>query len=164
MAEGAAKSAAIAELRRVLVPTDFSDTSVAAVPYAYAVSASGGAVHLLHVVEPVTAPNPLYAHYTPGRSPAAEERARQETELRARLAALVPAAAQTRGVRTELELLEGNEVAELICERAERLDVDAICIGSHGRSGLRRALLGSVAESVLRGTRRPILLVRPRSG
>jgi nucleotide-binding universal stress UspA family protein len=153
----------VPELRRVLVPTDLSEASLSAIPYAYAVVANGGALHLLHVIEPITAPNPLYAHYTPGRTPTPEERALQEAELHARLAALAPAEAKARGVRTAVELREGREVAELICEAGERLDVDAICIGSHGKAGLRRALMGSVAEAVLRCTRRPVLLVRPRS-
>jgi nucleotide-binding universal stress UspA family protein len=163
MAEGDARGGdGIAELRRVLAPTDFSDAGSAAIPYAYAVVARGGTLHLLHVVEPVTTPNPLYAHYKPGKIPTPEERARQEAELRARLEALVPPAAQARGVRTSVELVEGREVAERICEAGERLDVDAICIGSHGRTGLARTLLGSVAEEVLRCTRRPVLLVRPQ--
>ena len=70
MAEGDAMGGeGVAELRRVLVPTDFSEAGLTAIPYAYAVTARGGTVHLLHVVEPVTAPNPLYAHYVPGRMP-----------------------------------------------------------------------------------------------
>jgi nucleotide-binding universal stress UspA family protein len=164
MAEGDAMGGeGVAELRRVLVPTDFSEAGLTAIPYAYAVTARGGTVHLLHVVEPVTAPNPLYAHYVPGRMPTPEERARQEAVLHERLAALAPPEARAHGVRTAVELREGREVAELICEAGERLDADAICIGSHGKAGLRRALMGSVAEEVLRCTRRPVLLVRPRS-
>ena len=153
----------MAELRAVLAPTDLSAIGAAAVPFAYAIVAPG-CVHLLHVVEPPTVPNPLYAHYSPGRRPTQEERERQERDLRARLEALVPPSAEGREIRTEIELVEGHEVAELVCQTAERLDVDAICIGSHGRSGLARALLGSVTQSVLRTTRRPVLIVRPRNG
>ena len=151
----------MAELRAVLAPTDLSAVGAAAIPFAYAVVAPGGCVHLLHVVEPPTVPNPLYAHYSPGRRPTREERARQEADLRARLEALVPPSAEGREIRTEIELVEGHEVAELVCRAAERLEVDAICIGSHGRSGLARALMGSVAQSVLRTTRRTVLIVRP---
>jgi len=45
-------------------------------------------------------------------------------------------------------------------QAAERLRVDAISLGSHGRGGLARALLGSVAEEVVRRSTRPVLVVR----
>jgi nucleotide-binding universal stress UspA family protein len=149
----------VPELRRVLVPTDFSELSLAAVPFAYALAAPGGSVHLLHVVEVSEQPNPLYAHYRPGRTPTPDERAAQEAELRERLRALVPGGARAKNVSTEIELAESTEVAECIAEAAERLHVDAICIATHGRSGLGRALFGSVAKAVLRSSRRPILIV-----
>ena len=148
-------------LQRILVPLDLSERSVAAVPYAYGIVAPEGTVHLLHVIEHAHHPNPLYAHYTPGRTPSREERERQEAEIRAVLAALVPAEAGRRGVRSGIEIAEASQVAEAIREAAERLDVDAVFLGSHGRGGLARALLGSVAQEVLRCTRRPVLLLRP---
>jgi nucleotide-binding universal stress UspA family protein len=160
---GPRPEAELPELQNVLAPTDFSDCGLAAIPYAYAVVARGGCVHLLHVIESHPTPNPLYAHYTPGRTPTPEERARQEAELHAKLEALVPAAAKARGVRTAVELVEGREVAQLVCELADRIDADAIVIGSHGRTGIARAVLGSVADEILRNTRRAILLVRPRA-
>lgn len=156
--------AALPELRRVLVPTDLSELGSAAVPYAYGLVARGGTVHLLHVVEPPRVPNPLYAHYTPARAPSRAERQLQEAELSERLRALVPAAAAERAVATAVELDEGDEVAERVCAAAERLGADAICLGSHGRGGVARTLLGSVAEQVLRRTRRPVLVVRPEPG
>lgn len=159
---GARLEAELPELQNVLAPTDFSECGLAAIPYAYGLVARGGCVHLLHVVEPHPTPNPLYAHYTPGRKPTPEERARQEAELHAKLEALVPAAAKARGVRTAVELVEGHDVAQLVCELAERIDADAIVIGSHGRTGIARVVLGSVAEKVLHHTRRAIVLVRPR--
>jgi nucleotide-binding universal stress UspA family protein len=51
--------------------------------------------------------------------------------------------------------------AEAIVEAARYRTVDLIVMSSHGRSGLGRLVLGSVAETVLRGTRVPILLIRP---
>jgi nucleotide-binding universal stress UspA family protein len=148
----------------VLVPADFSELSLAAVPFAYALAAPGGSVHLLHVVEASGQPNPLYAHYQPGRTPTPEQRAAQEAELRERLQALVPDAARSGGVSTEIELTESADVADCIVETAERLRVDVICMASHGRSGLGRALFGSVAKGVLRRCGRPVLIVPgPRS-
>jgi nucleotide-binding universal stress UspA family protein len=161
---GATARGTLPELHRVLVPTDFSELSLAAVPFAYALVARAGCVHLLHVVEVSGQPNPLYAHYRPGRTPTSEERAAQEAALRERLAALAPAAARAKRVSTEIELVESTTVAECIEETARRRRVDAICMASHGRSGVGRALFGSVAEAVLRGSGRPVLIVpAPRS-
>lgn len=152
------------ELASVLVPTDFSDCGLAAVPYAYALVAPGGTVHLLHVMAEEEVPNPLYAHYTPGHAATAEERHRQESDLRAHLERLAPATARERRVRTLARVVEAEDVAELVCAAAEQLDVAAVCIGSHGRNGLERALMGSVAERVLEHCRRQVLLVRPARG
>jgi nucleotide-binding universal stress UspA family protein len=49
----------------------------------------------------------------------------------------------------------------LIAQAAARLGADAICIASHGRSGITRALVGSVADKLLRATRKPVLVLRP---
>jgi nucleotide-binding universal stress UspA family protein len=149
----------IAKLERVLVTTDFSDLAAAAIPYAYALVARGGKVHLLHVVEPITLPNPLYAHYRPGRTPTPAERSAQLAELRERLAGLVPADTRGRGIETAFEVEEGPDVAQKVGDCAERVGADAVCIASHGRSGLVRTLLGSVAEDVLRRARRPVFVV-----
>ena len=152
------------ELRRVLVSTDFSELSLLAVPFGYALVAPVGSVHLLHVVESSGQPNPLYAHYRSGRTPTSEERAAQEAALRERLRALEPDAARARGVSTQIEIAESSEVAECIAETAQRLRADAICMASRGRGGLGRALFGSVAEEVLRRSDRPVLIVPgPRS-
>jgi nucleotide-binding universal stress UspA family protein len=149
----------IPRLGRVLVTTDFSELASRAIPFAYAICASGGTVHLLHVVEPVVRPNPLYAHYWPGRTPTPADRKAQLAELRQRLAALVPDAARERGLETAFELAEGSDVAEQALAVAERVGADALCIASHGRSGIARTLLGSVAHHVLKRARLPVFLV-----
>jgi nucleotide-binding universal stress UspA family protein len=147
----------------VLAPTDFSDLANAAIPHAYAVVDESGTVHLLHVVEmvePAVQPNPLYAHYVPGRTPTPEERRRQHADLAARLEALIPAGAEARAVRTEVHVIEGQDVAASIEQTAERLQVSLVCLGSHGRSGAARAILGSVASAVIAASHRPVLVVR----
>ncbi len=53
---------------------------------------------------------------------------------------------------------------EVITEVAEALDADVVVMATHGRKGMARMFLGSVAEHVLRGCARPVLTVRPRSG
>lgn len=71
-----------------------------------------------------------------------------------------------------LEVVESWSVPAQILSIADRLGADLIIMGTHGRTGLRRALMGSVAEEVLRHSRRPVLIVpqavldalRPREG
>jgi nucleotide-binding universal stress UspA family protein len=72
------------------------------------------------------------------------------------------ALAKSLGVETETQLCElgGGRVAEAIVQEARDAGCDLIVIGTHGRRGLSRALLGSDAERVLRQSPVPVLLVR----
>jgi nucleotide-binding universal stress UspA family protein len=78
-----------------------------------------------------------------------------------RLRALIPP--ETTGVSTAVSLIDGGKADTVIVQEANRVGADGICVGSHGRSGLGRALMGSVAESVARQAQRPVLIVRPGS-
>jgi nucleotide-binding universal stress UspA family protein len=142
--------------------TDFSRAGLAALPYAYGIVARGGTVHLLHVIDVRGEPNPLYAHYTPGRAPTPAQRKRQAAELRRKLRALAPPGARRRGIATEVAVEEGPDVVARVCRAADRLGADAICVGSHGRTGLARRLFGSVAEGILRRAHQPVWVVRSR--
>ncbi len=147
-------------IESVLVPTDISELGARAVRYAYAFVQRGGVVHLLHVIPPTGVPSPLYAHYEPGHMPSAEEREEMRHKLEEAMSALVPHEVADIGVRTELHVREANSVPRAICEVADELDVDLICLSSHGRSGIARAVLGSVAEAVLEHSTRPVQVVR----
>ncbi len=135
----------IPPLRRVLVATDLSAFADHAIPFAYALLADrgGGEVFLAHVVPP--------------GGVSFEE----ETEITARLRALVPPSAEARGVVTRTEIVRGADVPRALSELAERLGADLVCVASHGRGGLGRVALGSVAEAMLRRSRRPVMVVRP---
>jgi nucleotide-binding universal stress UspA family protein len=80
----------------------------------------------------------------------------------AQLRALVPREAEAFGITTRVSVVEARLAAEAIVAAAERLDVDLVAVGSHGRSGFGRVLLGSVAEEVARRSTRPVLIVRAR--
>jgi len=157
----------IPTIQTVLVTTDFSTLSKRAIPYAYSVVREGGTVHLLHVVEliePLITPNPLYAHYVPGRTPTPQERQQQQAELESRLRALIPESARATSIRTEVHVVEATEVAAAVVDTAERLNVNVVCMGTHGRSATMSIFLGSVASAVVAACDRPVLLVRgPRA-
>lgn len=150
-------AAGLPRILTVLAPTDLSEVGNAAVPHAYALlRATGGVVELCFVRERML-PTPAYAYELPARLTPAE-RGAIETELRA----LVPAEAEGLGITTHVSIIDGGKPAEVLVAAAERLNVDAISIGSHGRSGVARAILGSVAEAVVRHARQPVLVVPAR--
>ena len=63
-------------------------------------------------------------------------------------------------LKTDYRVVTGNKPAHAVLEEAAREKADCIVIGSHGRTGLGRLLLGSVAESVLRGAQCPVIVVK----
>jgi nucleotide-binding universal stress UspA family protein len=142
--------------RRVLVPTDLSDLGNRAVPFAYGlVRELGGTVELVYVVE----------SDFPGMRPAGSAlppliSAEQRLELDRKLRELVPKEATAAGLGTRVTIVEGGKAADLIVKLAERYEVDAICMSTHGK-GLRKMVLGSVAQRVLESSERPVMLVRP---
>jgi len=143
----------------ILVPTDLSPAANQAVPYACALlGGRGGALELCHVHQR-SLPNPPFSYDEPRH----RLDPRQVAEIEERLRALVPATAAARGIRTHVSVIDGGHAGEAIVQAAERLNVDAICLASHGHGGLGRAALGSVAESVVRSSRKPVLVVRPGS-
>lgn len=146
-------------LKRLLVATDFSLTANAALPYAYGLAEPGTDVYLVHVIEHEQMPNPLYSHYSPDSLATPQQRAQTMQEVERRLSALVPGEAAQRGIRTEVACVLYRTAAEGIIAEAKRLEADAIVMGSHGRTGLKHLLMGSVAEHVLRGCGRPVLII-----
>jgi nucleotide-binding universal stress UspA family protein len=142
-------------IRSVLVATDFSKTGNAAIPLAYSAVTYAGTVHLVHVIETSHDPMTPYDIFAPstGGSPAQEA-------ARAQLAGLVPKDFGGMAATTRLHVLEAKRPHLAIAQAAERLGVDLICLGTHGRTGLAKTVLGSVASSVLAETARPVLLAR----
>jgi nucleotide-binding universal stress UspA family protein len=155
--QAAAAEVPIPLFRTVLCPTDFSALGDAAIPYAYALlRGSGGTVELCHVHERQP-PAPAHLPYALAAPMPAEERA----VLEARLLALVPAEAERLGIATHLTVVDGGTAPTAILQAARRLGTEAIVLASHGRAGITRSLLASVAEEVLRHSERPVLVVRP---
>jgi len=143
----------------VVVATDFSPIANAAIPYAYAIPRPGGVVKLVHVTPPWEPPGPLVAHYETRRLTHPQHN-RLVTQARRKLRTLIPRDAEAAGIITEAEVIEHHDAASAICEEAERAGADVICLASHGRTGLSKALFGSVAQAVMKRSRRPVMIVR----
>ena len=69
----------------------------------------------------------------------------------------------SEGIKVKTESLEGNRPADTITEYAQKKGIDMILIGTHGYTGLKRMMLGSVAFGVLHQSYIPVLLIRPES-
>jgi nucleotide-binding universal stress UspA family protein len=144
-------------LGNVLCATDFSELGNGALGLAYAAVAPGGTVHLLHVVK---AGRPQIDPYDVFHPIPDEMTSEAANAARARLTALAPSDASAKAVTTQVHVLEAADTGSAVCQAAERLGVDLICLGAHGRTGLMTAAFGSVAARVLANTRRPVLLAR----
>ena len=143
--------------QRILVPIDGSATSERALQEAIKLAAGKAQLRLVYVVEeayPLDAEGYAYIDYS-----AVQEAVRKTGER-----TLAQAAVKVRrsGITAETTLLDvrGERVASVIDNEALNWKADLIVIGTHGRSGLSRMLLGSVAEDVVRGASIPVLLVR----
>ncbi len=143
--------------QRILVPIDGSDTAGRALQEALKLGNSAALLRLVYVVEDVYALDAegyAFIDYA-----ALQQAARRTGE---RTLALAAEKVQQSGKRAESALLEtdGQRIAVVIEGEARRWQADLIVIGTHGRSGLSRLLLGSVAEGVVRVASVPVLLVR----
>ena len=135
-------------VKSILVPTDFGEASDAALRYATQLAlALGARLDLLHV--PGKTGEHFEANFPHGQF---------ETATRERLSSFV--------TKEELERLRPEYImrvgapAEEIVRYADLYDADLIIMGTHGRGGIAHALMGSVAEQVVRAAPCPVLLVR----
>ena len=145
-------------IRRILCPVDFSDHSTRALDHALAIAAWYDAtVTVLHV-SPVM---PVAAYVSGSGLPAyVTMTADARHALVASMRQLVAREASA-STPVEVEVAEGG-IAETILARADALPADLVVLGTHGRSGFNRWLLGSVTEKVLRTALCPVLTV-PRA-
>ncbi len=135
--------------KRILCPIDFDDNSTAALEVAVALAnQNGAALSAVHVVS-VPASGLGYPIEPYDRLGATERK-----KLEALIGHHVPADLAWRAI-----VKVGNPAEEIIAT-AEEVEADLIVMATHGRAGVTRLLLGSVAERVIRGSSRPVLAVR----
>lgn len=139
-------------LKNILYLTDFSEPSEAALPFGMAMARSYGAkMHVLHVAVP-----PSYVYAAPGIAAADMER-------------------QEEGAEAEMQRLESQLLSlphEMTVERGSRVwpalertitdgQIDLVVLGTHGRTGAQKLLMGSVAEEIFRRSPVPVLTIGP---
>lgn len=134
--------------KKILVTLDGSETAEEILPHIQALSSSDGEVHLLRVA---------MAHTLPGVDPT-DAQAKVVREGEDYLKAVEDRLKQT-GIKVESHVRYGHP-AEEILDHIEHRDVDLIAMTTHGRSGVGRWLMGSVAEKVVRSCPIPVLVVR----
>ncbi len=150
---------ASAPVRRILVPTDFSASGVPALEWAETLASGYGArLVLLHVLEDFAPMEPYevtFGTLIDEVLPQMEEYAQKELERTA-------ATLAGKGLDVETHVVHGRP-ADAILDFAGDQDIDLLAMASHGRTGLERLLLGSVAARVMRSAPCPVLIVKPRS-
>ena len=128
----------------ILLTLDGSDLAESAIPHAETLAIGCGTkkVTIVHVIQHGT----YYKLAVAGRRPA--------TYLRG-----IAKRLEDKGIKTEVEVLAGDPAEEIV-SYADKTPCDIIIMASHGRSGVTRWAIGSVADKVFRASRVPILMVR----
>ncbi|HEY8429656.1 MAG TPA: universal stress protein [Sandaracinaceae bacterium] len=142
----------------ILVPTDFSQASQLAVDAAATLGRELGAkITLVHVHDPDALRPPATIGWTEERQASVEKEIERSIEhafgelKKARLDGVEVA---------DTVILHDPSAAHAICAYAEKIGADLIVIATHGRTGLKHLLIGSVAERVVRHSRVPVLTLR----
>jgi universal stress protein A len=140
---------------RILLPTDFSPSSAEAMRYACTLAQQFDAeLHVLHVLEQRQSTTPAFGMglALPSRVQETTAAAQQELER-------VLPADWAAGRKTVKAIAEGAPHREIVRYAADH-QIDLIVLGTHGHTGLSHALLGSIAERVVRTAACPVLTVR----
>jgi nucleotide-binding universal stress UspA family protein len=145
-------------IRNILVPVDFSPASERALRYAVALAdAVGASLHVMHAVYNPYAAGALMDVYTP---PPDDYLANIEREARARLEAQLTADKRAKYAAVFVTAM-GAPAYEILEYLREHSEIDLVVMGTHGRGGISRLLMGSVADKVVRAAPCPVLTLHP---
>ena len=139
--------------KRLLLTSDLSPDALRPLEgvRAFAVGL-GFEVTLLHVVEIIAVAPPggeMSPPVRPADVPGEEAKAREALEKQA---------ADLDGIKVSTDVIHSQDVAGAVCDYAEDHEIDLIALSSHGRTGFRRLVLGSVTEQILRHTSVPVMV------
>jgi nucleotide-binding universal stress UspA family protein len=134
----------------VVVPYDFSPESSDAIKTAVQLTGSGDDVHVVHILSEVITAEPMVIW---NDDLEVQRRAHTRKAMEEKLSEL--------GITNlHLDVATGN-AGHMIADLAKKIGADLIVIPSHGRTGLKRLLIGSVAETVVRLSPCPVLVLKP---
>lgn len=148
--------------KRILVPVDGSETSTRALVAALQMAReSGGTVRAIHVIEELAQ---VIAYDPYGAYPGDLLKIMHDNGQK--ILADAMAVAQSSGVQADQQLVEasGQRLADVVIDQASNFNADLIVVGTHGRRGLGRVLLGSGAEQIIRLAPIPVLVIRSAEG
>jgi universal stress protein A len=144
------------EIKRILLPTDFSAYSATATKYACELATKFDAeLHLLHTLEVHLSSTPTF-----GMGLALPKYLHESREAAEKALAGVLDPQWAVGRKVVQAVVEGSPKVEII-RYARTQQIDVIVLATHGRSGLAHVIIGSVAEGVVRTAPCPVLTVRP---
>ena len=142
--------------KHLLLPADGSDNARRAIEKAVAIArAFGGRVTAIYVIDPYTLSG-VGADFAYGQAEYLSA-ARAEAEV---AMAQVTQACEQAGVAVDTALVESHSVSKGILAKAQEVGADLIVMGSHGKRGLEKLVLGSVTSQVLSHAHLPVLVVR----
>ena len=142
-------------LHSILVPTDFSHESYRAIQYARSLSAVfHSKIILLHALVPVAAPDLVYGPLVWDEGKASEAPVKQLERIKEK-------AHFPDGTEVECAVKIGHPF-QVVSDTAKESNTDLIIISTHGYTGFKHLLLGSVAERVIRHATCPVLVVREK--
>lgn len=154
-AVGSHVPAPVVTFKHIMVPVDGSDLSASILgPASDLARATGAKLTLVHVVSSSAVLGTRIFPVLPDDVAPAMEKAREYLDGKA-------AELRSQGLTVEAHVEEHEAPGRAIAAIADKLDADVIALATHGYGGLRRALLGSVADKVLRSSPLPLLVQRP---
>ena len=145
-------------IKKILLPTDFSKLSLTAAEYAIDLASKYDAeIHLLHVVEKTP---PILAIRSLDLS---AEKIRKSIDQHAHqsLDEAVKSISNGKNINIIPKILTGIDYEEIV-EYSKKNGIDVIVIATHGRTGILHTLIGSVAEKVIRYAKCPVLVITPK--
>jgi len=139
-------------IKNILFLTDFSEASVIALPFAAMIARAYGAkVTALHALVPS-----VYSYMSPETAPSLLDAEADVAKLE-----MNRVEAALTGLPRETVIERENGVWPVLSRRLEQGDIDLIVMGTHGRTGLNKAVFGSSAETVFRRANVPVLTIGP---
>ena len=147
------------EIRKILLPTDFTEGALAALPFAADLAKSYKAkLYLLHIIYDMSVSTGLHVPHV------SFDALYEEMEKGAKKELEKFGCEKMEGIKDiECSVIRGVPYEEILKFASDK-GVDLIVMGTHGRSGIDRVIFGSTAEKVVRNAECPVLTVRSKKG